>query len=324
MLRSTIAILLALLCFAGTAEAQTSATNRELRQALTANGRWGVPGWATASLPTCNSGNERAVAYDLTLDTLVVCNGTAWGFYVGSPTFSGGTLTLGSTSVAGTISVPFTATGGVDAPLFVDFTSDFASADNIITIRDAVGTSAVSLFTFGGTGTFTALANIVAGGSVFPNTSSNTRITAPNNGGLYVTNAAVTDYTSYVFATTAKTLTESSATDVVSIGIAAGSGSGGEFEYAIYAADATNHQIRAGTVTWAAVNEAGTEACALGTPVEADGTPTGTLTVTVTCVDGGTNLVKIQLNAVSSLTQTTLNVKWQLRKNHGTGVITPL
>jgi hypothetical protein len=95
MLRSTIAILLALLCFAGTAEAQTSATNRELRQALTANGRFGVPGWATASLPTCNAGNERGVAYDLTTDTFKVCNGTAWV----EP--SAGTITSGTTLVSG-------------------------------------------------------------------------------------------------------------------------------------------------------------------------------------------------------------------------------
>lgn len=101
-------------------------------------------------------------------------------------------------------------------------------------------------------------------------------------------------------------LTESAASNVVQITVAAGAVIGGVFHYSVYAADATNHQIRKGRIIFSAVNEAGTETCVLGTVEEIDNTPTGTLTATVTCDTSPSNAINLQLNAVSSLTQTSL------------------
>jgi hypothetical protein len=459
MLRSTIAILLAVLCFAGTAEAQTSATNRELRQALTANGRFGVPGWTTSTLPTCNSGNTRALAYDTTLGTLVVCNGTAWGFYVGSPDFSGGTITCGAAGTACVVNVPYTgtnaaltfessqaagaaditkpaylfdvaanlgspdyilnfrdnnttslmsltgsgvlvtashvtsgadliaaagedvrwsgrsnlasgsdgvitatnaaktdfdtlnlgpatpadiglttlqftntgtagavigvstaATGGTDIGLRVVIAGDLTSTDTVFAVQDAGGTDRLTVDGSGNLG-MSGYVRAASASAIFWN--SRTELYAPADGSIRIANTANNNDTIYIN-NTAKTLTAGAATDVVSVGVTSGSATGGEFEIVVYAADATNHQSRTMRVLWSAVNEGGTETCLLGTVEELDNSPTGTLTATLTFVDGGTNLCKLQINAVSSLTETTLNAKWQATKNHGTGIFTLL
>lgn len=102
------------------------------------------------------------------------------------------------------------------------------------------------------------------------------------------------------------TLTESAATSVARIPVAAEAGGAGMYHYAIYATDGSTPQIRSGRVILSVTNDGGTETCVLGTPEETDNTPTGTLTVTVTCDTTPTNAVDVQLNAVSSLTQTTL------------------
>lgn len=103
-----------------------------------------------------------------------------------------------------------------------------------------------------------------------------------------------------------KTLTESAATSVFRVPVAAEEGTGGEFWYTIYATDGSTPQVRQGRVIFSVTNDGGTETCVLGTPEETDNTPTGTLTVTVTCDTTPTNAVDLQLNAVSSLSQTTL------------------
>lgn len=103
-----------------------------------------------------------------------------------------------------------------------------------------------------------------------------------------------------------KTLTESAATSTVRINVAAEAGGSGVYYYSIYATDGSTPQIRSGRVIFSVTNDGGTETCVLGTPEETDNTPTGTLTVTVTCDTTPTNAVDIQLNAVSDLSQTTL------------------
>lgn len=110
----------------------------------------------------------------------------------------------------------------------------------------------------------------------------------------------------------AKTLTESTETAVVNITISASTVIGGTFRYTIEANDATAFQSLRGSVDFSAVNEAGTEACTLGTPVEVETSPTGTLTNTVTCTTAGTNTVTLNLNAVSSLVQTTLRASYRV------------
>lgn len=102
------------------------------------------------------------------------------------------------------------------------------------------------------------------------------------------------------------TLTESAATSTMRIPVAANAGTGGTYYYTIFATDGTDPQVRQGRVIFSVTNKAATENCVLGTPEETDNTPTGTLTVTVTCDNTPANAVDIQLNAVSSLSQTTL------------------
>lgn len=110
----------------------------------------------------------------------------------------------------------------------------------------------------------------------------------------------------------AKTLTESTETAVINITISASTVIGGTFRYTIEANDASAYQSLRGSVDFSAVNEGGTETCTLGTPVEVETSPTGTLTNTVTCTTAGTNTITLNLNAVSSLAQTTLRASYRV------------
>lgn len=119
-----------------------------------------------------------------------------------------------------------------------------------------------------------------------------------------------------------KTLTESSATGLVDIGVASGSVASGELMYAIQANDATDYQCLRGRINFAVVNKAGTLTTSFSEVVEALAVSTGTLTCTATMA-AGTNKITVNLNAVSSLTQTTLRVKWQMHHD-GYATITAL
>ncbi len=135
--------------------------------------------------------------------------------------------------------------------------------------------------------------------------------------------ANTTDYLTFAYYGTAgkavKTLTESAATSTVRIPVAAGAGAGGVYTYTVFATDGTDHQSRSSFIRFSVVNKAGTETCGLtnnaGT-ADASITETedgnavaissGTLTYAITCDVTPANAVDIQINAVSSLTQTTL------------------
>jgi hypothetical protein len=140
----------------------------------------------------------------------------------------------------------------------------------------------------------------------------NYAVPAHTNPAIRVVSAAqnTTNYMDFGFYGSAgkavKTLTESAATSTMRIPVTAEAGSGGSYYYTIYATDGSTPQVRQGRVIYSVTNDGGTETCVLGTPEETDNTPTGTLTVTVTCDTTPTNAVDIQLNAVSSLVQTTL------------------
>lgn len=108
-------------------------------------------------------------------------------------------------------------------------------------------------------------------------------------------------------------LTESAATSYVDVFVVSGQVAGGAIQWTIEANDGTDYQVRSGSTYFAAVNKAGTVTCSVGdvgTTVAA--VSAGTLTNTMTCVAGaaGTNKMTIQANAVSSLTQTTLKIKY--------------
>lgn len=125
----------------------------------------------------------------------------------------------------------------------------------------------------------------------------------------------------YIKAAT-KTLTESSATGVVDIAVASGSVASGEFLYSIQANDATDFQNLRGRVVYSVVNKGGVLTTSFSEAAEANAVSAGTLTCTTTLV-AGTNKITISLNAVSSLTQTTLRVKWQMQHD-GYATITAL
>jgi len=110
-------------------------------------------------------------------------------------------------------------------------------------------------------------------------------------------------------------LTESSATTFTSTTIPTGKIGGGEITVTIAADDATDFQARTLRFIWSAVNKAGTTTVTISIPEEVVSTSTGTLTATITAVDGGSGVVNFQANAVSSLTQTTLRCSYQISKN---------
>lgn len=117
-------------------------------------------------------------------------------------------------------------------------------------------------------------------------------------------------------------LTESSATAVfTSLGVASGSIAGGTWKYTIEANDGTDYQAIRGSLEFAVVNKAGVLTCTLGTPVEITVTSAGTLTDTPTCTTGA-NVITLNINAVSSLTQTTLRATSRLLLDGGTGLVT--
>jgi hypothetical protein len=78
--------------------AQTNFTTKAIKEfdnALTSAGRFGVPRYATASLPTCFSPNRGAVAFDTSTLTLKTCTGVAW-------VEAGGASTSGTNTWTGT------------------------------------------------------------------------------------------------------------------------------------------------------------------------------------------------------------------------------
>lgn len=101
-------------------------------------------------------------------------------------------------------------------------------------------------------------------------------------------------------------LTEGAATSVVLVTPAENTGVGLQFQYVIYAADASDRQYRTGFVSVSVFNNAGTGVCGVGTANESVAVTAGTLTAAVDCnVSGGG--AEVRLNATSSLAQTTLN-----------------
>jgi hypothetical protein len=129
-----------------------------------------------------------------------------------------------------------------------------------------------------------------------------------------------------------KALTAASATPVVLVGVASGASCGGVLEYSVYVGDATpNYQTRHGAFNFAVVNKAGTETCTVGAGDQtADGSVLAissggadTLTYAITCVTTPANGVYLSFNAVSSLTETSLNIKPRINLDpSATGVCT--
>lgn len=117
-----------------------------------------------------------------------------------------------------------------------------------------------------------------------------------------------------------KALTESSATAAWDCALAAGEHAGGFLYYCVFATDGTDNQTRCAEIRVAANNKAGTTTITMS-PAAPDETnddnagdlTAGTLTYAVTAADT-TNSFSISIDAVSSLTQTTLQSesRWNL------------
>lgn len=122
-----------------------------------------------------------------------------------------------------------------------------------------------------------------------------------------------------------KTLTESSATIVLNIALGSSKYLGGRLLATTHADDATDFQAITDEFTFSAVNKAGTVTATIqATPsTSTTAASAGTLATTWTAVANAAT-VDLKNSAVSSLTQTTLKVKWQLELNSDdVGTVTP-
>lgn len=113
-------------------------------------------------------------------------------------------------------------------------------------------------------------------------------------------------------------LTESSATTIVTVAVAAGEYVSFDMYSTVFASDGTDHQSLPTRLNVSAVNKAGT---VTATITAIDGTTAasaGTLTCTYTAAASGNNVI-VQANAVSSLSQTILRSKWSINALNGNG-----
>jgi hypothetical protein len=108
------------------------------------------------------------------------------------------------------------------------------------------------------------------------------------------------------------TLTETTATDLVSIAVPDGEFVEYQIRWTAFASDGTDHQTVSGTNVVSCVNKADTETCASQSlHTDANAVSAGTFT----CTDAtgtGTNAVTFSLDCTSSLTQTTLDAYYRL------------
>jgi hypothetical protein len=105
-------------------------------------------------------------------------------------------------------------------------------------------------------------------------------------------------------------LTDNTATTVLTVALATGEQSGGTLRYTILADDATDFQCYTRSLTWAAVNKAGTITVDVDNgATTSQAHSTGTMTVTVGSTTGA-SLFNIQITADTSLTPTNLDCKF--------------
>lgn len=115
-----------------------------------------------------------------------------------------------------------------------------------------------------------------------------------------------------------KTLTESSATAFVALNVPNSDGCAGKVVYTVFAKDATNTQIVSGELFFSAVaNSTGTvTAATLSDQHNLNPVSSGTLTNAMTSSTAA-NTLTLSSNAVSSLTQTTLEIRYRVESQGG-------
>jgi len=119
------------------------------------------------------------------------------------------------------------------------------------------------------------------------------------------------------------TLADDSVTDVLDVAMTDGSMIGGKITYTIAGTDGTDSQSLSGSVTFSAVRKGAAYSVAIAedvTPVLAESSGSSSLT-DVWTMASGTDKVTVRVNADSSLTTTSLSVRYQLQLN-GSNVIT--
>jgi hypothetical protein len=122
-----------------------------------------------------------------------------------------------------------------------------------------------------------------------------------------------------------KTLTETSATGFVTITVPSSGGCAGYVDYTVFAADATNTQLKSGQLYFsAAATSGGTVTAATISDVNTlNPVTSGTLTNTMTSTTAA-NATTLLANATSSLTQTTLEIRYRVMLQGGTCTVTGL
>ncbi len=108
---------------------------------------------------------------------------------------------------------------------------------------------------------------------------------------------------------TAKTIVDGSATSLFEVPIAAAGYAAGTVHFAVFASDATDHQVISGILTYSGENKAGTivRAATYVAANEAKSVSSGTLTLSFTATDD-TNKMTVKLQPTGSLTETTYTV----------------
>jgi hypothetical protein len=179
-----------------------------------------------------------------------------------------------------------------------------------------------------GTNTNTGF-EVVTNGAIRFSVLSNGQTQSGNGGNSYDWGSAGTEWRSLYAKTSlqganVKTLTESSNTNFATVAVTSSTACGGEIYYTVLAADATNTQAVKGVLNFAAVaNSSGTVTSTSGELGALNPVSSGTLTNTFTLTNGS-QLLTFGSNAVSSLTQTTLNISFRVHIASGTCTVTAL
>lgn len=158
-------------------------------------------------------------------------------------------------------------------------------------------------------------------------TGINTDIADINSGITNINNSILSldnKYPGFYCFAGSKALTESSATSIAEISLPQGESIGGNFEYTIKASDGTDLQVLNGSLRFVAVNKAGTITIPTGTTGSEDAACSSGTLVNSATFSTGTNKIVINLNAVSSLTQTSLTANWRIFWHGSATSVTPL
>jgi hypothetical protein len=281
----------------------TRATVNNNGQLLVGNGTAAAPSYSFLTAPSTGTYFNSSVL---------------WSAIVGIPRFAvdagavyvTGTLNISPTTI-NTNSVYLVAPAAANLQLGVNSATPIAQTFNLAPSVTAGGAT---------TDTKGARVTLKSGNGVGTKGSGDFVLQTAPGGATGNTAGTFTDR--IVLASTQVTLAESSATPVADVAIAASTVTGGTLTYTIRANDATDAQVLRGRVMFAAENKAGTVVCTISTPEEIVAVPAGgsTLTNTVTCTSSATSIT-LNLNAVSSLTQTTLYA--YVRVDHdGLGLVT--